>query len=333
LMIAEGRKDREARAIEFDHTRVVREQKRELDLERQRVANLQELRNLDASGEIELQELILRGEIDKGSLLDGQKVNQAAVSTKVKEIELAIQQKESLLEIETDKAQADARFAVGQRQALFEQELKTLEAERIQNNRTTESQRDMAEMAELTRLQVDRQSARSKSDMEAAKQAADSSNETLKLRLDASAAAGAESQHTLRKIVDRNPDAVSPDVLKEMLKQDTYKVFSETGEKKMESLMQSSKTPEDPSSASKPVEKDEPETVTNDSKVEADKTEFTKGDSTVVTQCDSCSFPTQEGWTNCPKCGKELVLHCRNCAAVLDPEWNNCPECGLNLIQ
>ena len=329
LVIEEGRKDREARAIDFDHTRKIREQERELELERQRVSNLTGLKKLEAEGEAEEAEMVLASEIDREHLVDGKRISQEKITAQVKEIKSGIAQKEELLRIETEKTGADARFAIAQRQALFDQELKQREEERRQQRLDSESQRDFSEMRDLTRLQTERQETKRLAEQEAARQSAEADHEKLKTRLDASQARSQEEQRTLREVMGASGSA-DPSVLREMLRQGTDREFTEATDAKMESRSKAQRAKNQSELLREQQDMDAADSKEN---AEPGRTNAPhQGKSVSVTEptCESCSSLIQTGWKVCPSCGTPIERRCSNCSTKLQAEWNNCPVCGLD---
>ena len=89
-----ARTKREVESEEFAHRRLVQEKERSLELERTRLANLQELRLLEARGESELKELYLAAEIERGRMLDGQRLDRARIDAEIRRVELDIKHEE-----------------------------------------------------------------------------------------------------------------------------------------------------------------------------------------------------------------------------------------------
>tara|TARA_Y100000590_G_scaffold95960_1_gene108937 strand:- start:6348 stop:7994 length:1647 start_codon:yes stop_codon:yes gene_type:complete len=303
LMIAEGQKDREDRALEFDHTRTLREQQRELELEHQRISNLQQLESLEAAGEVELQEIILAGEINRDQMRDGKRVSETAINAQVREIELDIERKASLLAIDTKKAEADAQFAIQERQGRFDQEMKALEEER-----------EMQRLTDLNRLQLERQSSKAQSDLDIAKQQAEATQEALRARLDASATRTEEEQRTLRELMGAAGSA-DPAVLQEMLRQGTDREYVEGSDSKMASRADAQR-PSSPSPVS--------DTTNNTPPPNAAPSPASQG-----AACSTCHTPLQPGWKLCPSCGTTVAQLCRNCSEELQASWVSCPHCGF----
>ena len=308
LMIAEGRKDREERAIEFDHTRRVREQERELEVERQRISNLQELKTLETSGDLELQEIILTNELNRDNLVDGKRVSQAAVTAQVREIELDIAQKETLLKVDLTKAEADARFAIERREALFEQEKKQME-----------SDRSMSKMAELSKLHTQRQQAKQQSELNADRQASEAAAAELTTRLDAARFQTEQEQETIRQALHSSSGAADPSVLRDMLREGTNRVVGDTANRRSD--LSESDTPAQPQEGASAGPDNRTATPHN----VGSHPSFTPTDTT----CASCASPIKNNWKLCPQCGTAVVLRCRNCSAELQSTWINCPLCGF----
>ena len=306
LRIEQGRKEREEKGIEFDHTRKIREQERGLELDRLRASNLIGLRKLDAEGDAEEAELILVAELNRENLVDGKRVDQAKITAEVRDLELAITQKENQLRIDTGKSEADARFAIeqrridteqreadmrfeiGQRQAIADQDLKRRSEEDRQQTLTTDSQRKMSEMQALSAMQRQKQA-----DRRGSEQA------NLQTQLDASLKQSELEQRTVRDTM-LNAGSADPTVLREILKQGTDRVLqNKRGSGVEDSTYQSASEGESPAP--------------------------------VGPTCKSCSSAIEIGWKVCPTCATPIELRCRNCSRQLEEGWNSCPSCGLSL--
>ncbi len=110
--IEQARARREEQAINFVHQLEVREMERGLELERTRLANLQEIKVLEARGDQELEDVYLAAEIDRDQLLDGQRVDTSKVDAQVRSIELDLQRQEANLKLETERQQADLQLGI-----------------------------------------------------------------------------------------------------------------------------------------------------------------------------------------------------------------------------
>jgi RNA polymerase subunit RPABC4/transcription elongation factor Spt4 len=320
LVIEQGRKEREERGIEFDHTRKIREQERELELDRLRASNLIDLRKLNTEGDAEEAELILAAEINRENLVDGKRVDQARITVEVRDLELAITQKENQLRIDTGKSEADARFAIEQRQALFDQDLKRRSEEGRQQTLTTESQRTMSEMQALSAMHRQKQA-----DRRGSEQA------NLQTQLDASLKQSELEQRTVRDTMLAAGSA-DPTVLREILKQGTDRVLqNKRGSGVEDSTYQSASEGESPA----PVG---PTCKSCSSAIEIGWKVCPSCGTPVAEElptragpvCKSCSSAIEIGWKVCPSCGTPIKRQCRNCSKQLEEGWNSCPFCGLS---
>jgi RNA polymerase subunit RPABC4/transcription elongation factor Spt4 len=322
LVIEQGRKEREEKGIEFDHTRKIREQERELELDRLRASNLIDLRKFNAEGDAEEAELILSSEINRENLVDGKRVDQAKITTAVKELELGITQKESQLRIDTDKSEADARFAIEQRridtkryeadmrfaieqrQAIADQDVKRRSEEDRQRIEDAENQRDMETMQAMTAQHMQRKEQKIAAEK-------DKRDSILKDAQDRRVAEKDERLDLQQKLggLDSKDKA---NVMMDMVKGQSDRVLSE---------QQDSNVPD------------------NKQEIEAAQPSATPIEESVSntrTTCKSCSSPIQIGWKVCPSCGTPAVEEsptqagptCRSCSSPIDTEWKVCPSCG-----
>jgi len=44
-------------------------------------------------------------------------------------------------------------------------------------------------------------------------------------------------------------------------------------------------------------------------------------------ECAKCSYPVEQEFLMCPRCGTQLKNECRRCGHALNPEWAVCPYC------
>ena len=338
LVIEQGRKEREEKGIEFDHTRKIREQERGLELDRLRASSLIDLRKLDAEGDAEEAELILVAELNRENLVDGKRVDQAKITAEVRDLELAITQKENQLRIDTGKSEADARlaiaqrridteqreaemrFEIGQRQAIADHDLKQRSEEDRQQTLNTESQRKRSEMQALTDMHRQKQADRRASEQD-----------TLQTQLDASLKQSELDQRTVRDTM-LNAGSADPTVLREILKQGTDRVLqNKRGSGVEDNTYQSASEDESPA----PVG---PTCKSCSSAIEIGWKVCPSCGTPTAEQlptragpvCKSCSSAIEIGWKVCPSCATPIERQCRNCSRQLEQGWNSCPFCGLS---
>jgi RNA polymerase subunit RPABC4/transcription elongation factor Spt4 len=349
LVIEEGRKEREERGIEFDHTRKIREQERELELDRQRASNLIGLRKLGAEGDAEEAELILAAVINRENLLDGKRVDQAKITAAVKELELGIAQKESQLRIDTGKSEADTRFAIeqrridiekyesdarfeiGQRQAIADQDLKRRSEEDRQRTEQAEAQRDMETMRAMTANHMQQREQKIAAEK-------DKRDSILRDAQDARVAEKDERLDLQQKLggLDSKEKA---NVMRDMVKGQSDRVLgkqqgpSAPDSKQEIGAGQPSATPiEEPvsntgttcKSCSSPIQVGWQVCPTCSTPIEKESPAH------VSLTCNSCSSAIEIGWKVCPSCTIPIERRCSNCSRQLEEGWNSCPFCGLS---
>ena len=322
LVIEQGRKEREEKGIEFDHTRKIREQERVLELDRLHASNLINARKSLAVGDAEEAELILVAELNRENLVDGKRVDQVKITAAVKEIELGIAQKESQLRIDTGKSEADARFAIeqrridteqyesdtrfeiGQRQAIADQDLKRRSEEDRQQIQNAENQRDMEAMRALTAQHMQKK----EQNIAAEKDKRDSILRDAQDRRVAEKDERLDLQQKLGGLDSKD----KANVMMNMVKGQSDRVLDK---------QQGPNVPDSKQEigAGQPSATPIQEPVVN-----------------TGTTCKSCSTLIQTGWKVCPSCGTPAVEEsptqagptCRSCSSALDIDWKVCPSCG-----
>jgi len=365
--IGEARGRREEQATEFVHQRTVRDMERKVDLDRTRIVNLRELTNLEAQGEEGLNEIYLAAELDRDNMVDGQRVNVAQVDAKLRTLELDVQQQEANLLLETERAQADLRLDVQRKQSQAQQE--ELEAE---------SRREMNEMEQLVNLQSRRQNDKHMRELETLQVNQRSEFDRRRQEL--------ENEFAIRRVrQDETKDrmgsrerllseglktgAVTPEVLRAMLEQETEQVYADSSEAIVDSrsraqaassnveslreeqdrershqaemtrlsseMMEASKqtpAPTPPAAAQPPAYG----STVNLTSITAAQPTAPPPDATqpISGGCPSCSTPVLPGWKACPQCGTSLEArqNCPSCGSGVESAWKACPSCGTSLI-
>ena len=321
LVIEQGRKEREEKGIEFDHTRKIREQERELELDRLRASNLIDLRKLDTEGDAEEAELILVAELNRENLVDGKRVDQAKITAEVRDLELAITQKENQLRIDTGKSEADARFAIEQRRidtekyesdtrfeieqrkAIADRDLKRCLEEDRQQIQDVENQRDMEAMRALTAQHMQKK----EQNIAAEKDKRDSILRDAQDRRVAEKDERLDLQQKLGGLDSKD----KANVMMNMVKGQSDRVLGE---------QQGPNVPD----SKQEIGAGQPSATLLEEPV-----------SNTATTCKSCSTPIQIGWKVCPSCGTPAVEElptqagptCRSCSATIEIGWKVCPSC------
>ncbi len=362
--IEQARARREEQAINFVHQLEVREMERGLELERTRLANLQEIKVLEARGDQELEDVYLAAEIDRDQLLDGQRVDTSKVDAQVRSIELDLQRQEANLKLETERQQADLQLGIQRREA--QARIDELEAE---------SRIEMSEMEHLVNLQSRRKAEKhlqelemrrvdSDPDFTRRKQEQESQSARRRQDLDATLARMGMIERPVAQGLDAGVTDAS--VLRMMLEQSTEQEYAQTSDAKVEArsdaqagrhsveglreeqdrerahqaemtrlasdMMEASKqTPSTltPGQAESSPPQQQGPTINVTSVSGSPKAPAT------VPMCFSCSAAIQPGWKACPQCGAAVSAspQCPNCQNTVEAAWKACPHCGTSLAR
>lgn len=114
------RGEREEVALEFAKTRAVAQMTREQAIGRSRIENLQELKRLEETGQLELdldlKKMVLAGAMDRALLEKGQEVDVATIDAQIRDITLEVEHKESMARLAKRKAEEDLRLELEDRE-------------------------------------------------------------------------------------------------------------------------------------------------------------------------------------------------------------------------
>jgi hypothetical protein len=113
--IACKRGEREEEALEFANTRRVAHLNRLHEIEKTRLANLQELKNAQATGNEDLKTLLLAAQLKRNLLIRNQKVDFAQVEAQVREISLQAAKLEAHARLEHQRAKEELRLEMEDR--------------------------------------------------------------------------------------------------------------------------------------------------------------------------------------------------------------------------
>lgn len=360
--IGRRRADREEEALEFANKRQIAHLLREQEIEKTRIANLQELKMAKSRGDEELADLLLAGEIRRDLMVKGKEVDEAQIDAQVREIELKVEKSESTLRIEQRRAEEDLRLDIEDRE--FKQKhadrLATIEAEDKEIQSMVRMQIEMAtakherEMAQR-RQEVDAEFRKLQADIEDRYQ-------QRKLKLDESFA----RMGMMERLVTQglNTGAADSSVLNTMLQQATEQEYATTSDEKVRArseaqaaannldtfkqaeererqhqanmtglasgMMQAAKQPPPNTiitgaGVQPPAQPSSGPVIINNT---PGSTAGQPSPGNVQATCDSCGKPVEAGWKACPSCGKRLDSKCAQCGAELQTDWNVCPSCG-----
>ena len=190
--IDSARKRRGAESVEFAHQRLIREKERSLELERSRLTNLQELRALEAQGGSDLKELYLAAEIERGRMVDGQRLDQAKIDAEIRRVELGVKHEEAGLQLEIDRHREVQALDLQRRSTQDRVDALKTQSDidmgglqnlvKIQDERR--EQKHLREL-ELRRLENDRQFAQRQQDLEVTRQRIQTQQDVLAQAIEA----------------------------------------------------------------------------------------------------------------------------------------------------
>lgn len=361
--IARASARREEEAVEFAHKRVVREMERQLELNRTRIENLQEVKVLEARGEEELRDLYLASEINRDQMLDGKRVATAKLDAQIKIIELDVVRQQQQLKLEQDRATGMLAVEIEQAKsdASFKDDLRRSELRLEELDE--QSRREMSEMDALVLMKQKLNEQKHSQAMQHQKSQSDHQLAMRRQQVEADfAKRKQDAEVTLQRlaVIERllaqgmSQGTVNSANLDTMLIQMTEQEYAQTSDAKVESR---SRAQADSNSVDKiRLEQDRARAQLADTMRMAN--EFTQSlkqppgvqsrDSgqtsvTVVTgqaggpsaRCRACAVELKGDWKTCPYCGAPVVTvtrrSCKQCGAGLQPDWKACPHCEGNV--
>ena len=361
--IARKRAEREEEAIEFVQSRQVAHLIREQDIEKTRIANLQEVKLAKSQSDQELQDLLLAGEIRRELLEKGQEIDEARIDAEVRQIELEVDKQESMLRLEQRRAAEDLRLDTEDR------EFKQKHAARL-----AAVELDNEEMGSMVKMQIQMATAkhereiverRQEQDAEFRRMQADVEDryQQRKLKLDESLARMGMMERLVAQGL--NAGVADSNVLSTMLQESTEQEYATTSDEKVKArsdaqagasglgtykeaedrerqhqakmtglaseMMQAAKQQPGQTvvtgtgSPATPGATAPPVVINNPSLGVA-------GATPAGTSCSACGKTVEEGWKACPHCGQQLAkvidTKCGSCGQELEVDWKACPKCG-----
>lgn len=363
--INEKRQKREEDAINFSHRRHLAEMQRQLEIEKTRISNLQQLKVAETQGDEELKDLLLASDINRDLMIEGKRVDVAQVDADVQTIQLDVERQEANLRLETQKNEELLRLEIQDRE--FKQK---------QQARLAEIEAEDKEMQGMVRMQIQMASAKHDREMESKRLEIDADFRKRQQQ--------AEQQYQERKLrFDEHRERISMQerlisqglasgagesgVLKEMLKQQTEQTYADASDAKTEARSQAeaAKHNLETFKQAEDRERDHQKDMTKLSTDMMDASKQTPG-STIVTgggtatpgqppssvnivnvpgqgetkpgpsadglKCPNCNGSIQADWKACPNCGQPLTKNsCPKCGKNVEPNWKACPECGEKL--
>lgn len=114
--IARRRAEREEQALDFLKTRKLAQMNRVQEIEKNRLANLQELKMASARGDQELRDLLLAGDLNRGMMVKNNQVDVALVDARIRDITLEVERNENVARLEKRRSEEELRLDIEERQ-------------------------------------------------------------------------------------------------------------------------------------------------------------------------------------------------------------------------
>lgn len=327
-----SRETRQDQATDFYHSRGLRDMERELDINRTKISNLNQLTRLEAQGEDELKEIYLAAQLNRENMLDGQRINIAEITSQIRLIELNIEQQESNLKLENQRKEAEVRLEVERKEAHTRQE--ELEAQ---------SRLQLGELEKISNLQSQRQNEQYLRELETRRESQRADFERRKLELEHEYSMRQIRQSETRDRGERRERLISqdmnPDVLKTMLEQETDQVYADSSDEAIRSRSQAQGQSNNIDSIRQEQDRERNHQA-DMTRLAADMMEASKQvpgiPTSIPQQPPLSSGPTVnltsfDGYkANSSPNPSDTGLSCQSCSASLDPDWKNCPYCGVS---
>jgi len=358
--IARKRNERAEQALDFAKTRQIAQLRRQQEIDKTRLANLQEFKLAKSKGDEDLADLLLGGEIRRDLMVKGKRVEEAQIDASVRDIQLSIEKNESMLRLEQRRANEELRL-----------ELEDRAYKQQHDARLASLQLEDQEMRSLVKAQIEISTA--KRERELAKRRQELDSEFRKLEADV------EDRYQQRKIkleetlarmgmMERlltqglQTGAADSGVLTTMLEQATEQEYATTSDDKVRARADAQAAGQNLETYRQAEDRDRrhqaamtglaadlmdaakqvPPTVSIPGAVPA----LSSGAITApvfvanspvarsvptagpASTCGRCNSPVETGWKACPHCGSPLQRACNACGAALQAGWEACPICG-----
>ena len=348
LEIARKRGEREEAALKFAHGRKLAEMQRELEIQRTRVTNLQEIKVAEAQGQEELKNLLLNGEVSRDLLVTGKAVDVAKIDAQVREIQLDVQTRENEARVQQQRAEGNLRIELQRAGELARLEIADREWRIANERRLAEIDADDKEMASMVRMQIQMATAKHEREMATRRMEIEARFSELRLAHEQSMAriamterlvgqglsTGAADSSVLRTLLEQSTE-------QESLKASDEKVKARAEAAKAKSSLETFQAAEDRERAhQRDMTRLSSEMMQSAKQTPASPfgapgapgsptSPFVAGAASA--QCPNCNAQVQIGWKACPQCGTKLATRCPACGKDTQPTWKACPACGQKL--
>jgi len=348
LEISRKRQEREEEALKFTHQRRLAEMQREVEIQRTRLTNLQELKVAETQGQEELKNLLVNGDVGRELLVEGKRVDIAKLDAEVAKIQLDLQGREGELKVQQQRAEGMLRLDL--QRAGEVQRLDVADREwRVENEkRLAALDADDKEMASMVRMQIQMATAKHEREMAGRRMEIDSDFQKRKIALEESLARMAMMERLVSQGLSTG--AADASVLKTMLEQSTEQEYAKTSEEKVKARAEAAKAGKSMEAYQSAEDRERAHQrdmtrLSSEMMQSAKQTPaspfgaaaapgsaaspFVAG--AAMAQCPHCNSPVQIGWKACPQCGTKLATRCPACGKDTQPTWKACPACGQAL--
>ena len=352
------RQHREEDAINFTHERHLADMQRNLDIEKNRLDNLQQLKVAEANHNEELKAILLAAEVDRENIVDGKRVNITNIDAQIQEIQFEVYKRESVFRLDQRHTEQLQQLDIEEKKFKIAQEAKVanLEADDKEMRSLVEMQIKMSTASHERRMVERRQEI--EADFTKQQATIEAQLQQIKIKLDESKTRMGMMERLLSQGIVAG--AVTPEVLKTFLEQSTEQEYATTSDNKVKSRSDAQSAKNNLGTYKEAEDRDRkhqvdmtgqaanmmqsakqnvPETlvqgggVPQNIHVSVPAGQGSEARNTGL-KCRKCNGSLQTGWKHCPSCGEPITngLAKCSCGAALETEWKICPICGKPIV-
>jgi hypothetical protein len=227
------RQQREEDAINFTHRRHLADMQRNLDIEKNKLDNLQQLKVAEANHNEELKAILLAAEVDRENIVDGKRVNIAKIDAQIQEIQFEVYKKESVFRLDQRHTEQLQQLDIEEKKFKLTQEsrIANLEADDKEMRSLVEMQIKMSTASHERRVAERRQEI--EADFTKQQAALEAQLQQIRIKLDESKTRMGMIGGIISQAITAG--AVTPEVLKTFLEQSTEQEYATTSDNKVKS--------------------------------------------------------------------------------------------------
>jgi len=308
------RQTREEDATNFTHGRHLADMQRNLDIEKTRLDNLQQLKVAEANHNEELKAIYVSAEVDRVNILDGKRLNAAKIDTEIATLQLSVHRQEKEIEFEFERRRKELDSELERKE--MENTLNAFEkVQWAKRERQKQEQEHHVQQMNIQTGAIERM----------VSQGID------KGVVDGVTIQEVAKQFTAQRALDRT-DAKVDSMSKADAAKANVNTFKDAEDRERKhqvdmtgqsaNMMQSAK-------------QNVPETlvqgggVTPNVHLSVSAGHADDAQNTGL-KCRKCNHALQAGWKHCPSCGETVTngLAKCSCGAALETGWKACPYCG-----